>query len=271
MTSTQAMQLPDVQSRQDARGIAIDMVGVRDVRYPIAVLDKAGGLRETVGLLSLSVSLPHDVRGTHMSRFIEILNESRHEITMRTLPVLLGILRDRLKADRARVEVRFPYFVERRAPASGAEGIVDYDCTFIAEGDSRSYDFVLGVRVPVTTLCPCSKEISDYGAHNQRSDIQIYVRSIADDTGTPRFIWIEEVIEWAEAAGSSPVYSVLKRVDERHVTMQAYDRPAFVEDVVRAVGQKLQEDARVAWYAVEAVNHESIHNHNAFASITWRR
>ena len=271
MTSTTTSKLPDVQSRQDPRGIGIDLVGVRDVRYPITVLDRAGGLRETVGVLSLSVSLPHDVKGTHMSRFIEILHENRGEITMRTLPRLLELLRSRLNAERARVEVRFPYFLERQAPASGAKGIVDYDCTFIASGDSSSYDFILGVRVPVTTLCPCSKEISDYGAHNQRGDIQVQVRSVPDKTGMPQFIWIEEIVEWAEAAGSSPVYAVLKRVDERHVTMQAYDQPAFVEDVVRAVGLRLQEDARVAWFSVEAVNHESIHNHNAFASITWSR
>jgi len=263
--------LPDVQSRIDSRGIPIDMVGVRDVRYPIKVLDRNGGLRETVGILSLAVSLPHDVKGTHMSRFIEVLHERRGEITMRTLPALLEALRTKLDAERSRVEVRFPYFLERHAPASGAEGIVDYDCEFVGEAGSSSYDFVLGVRVPVTTLCPCSKEISDYGAHNQRGDIHVRVRSARGQDGSPQLIWIEEIVDWAEGAASSPVYSVLKRVDERHVTMRAYDRPAFVEDVVRAVGLRLQEDPRVAWFAVEAVNHESIHNHNAFAAITWSR
>jgi len=263
--------MDDIQSRVDDRCIHIDQVGVNDLRYPITVLDRDHEVQHTVAQLTLSVSLPHHFKGTHMSRFIEILNEHRGEITMRTLPEILHIMKSRLEAESAHIEVRFPYFLDRAAPISGAQALTDYECYFKGESNGATDDFVLGVIVPVTSLCPCSKAISDYGAHNQRGYITIEVRSIPSDTGEPAIIWIEELIEIAETSASAPVYALLKRVDERHVTMQAYDNPVFVEDMVRNAAVQLQKDQRVSWFQVHAVNQESIHNHGAFARLQWRR
>lgn len=262
--------MEDLQNGQDDRGIAIDQVGVTDIRWPITVLDRYRGEQKTVARLAASVTLPHHFRGTHMSRFIETLNEHRGEITLRTLPWILQQLKSRLGADSARIEVTFPYFVERSAPVSGAKAPMDYECAFVGEANGNQSDFQLAVRIPVTSLCPCSKAISDYGAHNQRGYISVEVRGIKEHDGSPALIWIEELIEMAEQSASAPVYPVLKREDERHVTMQAYDNPMFVEDIVRSMGMRLQRDLRVCWYRVKVVNHESIHHHNAFAQITWR-
>ncbi len=261
----------DVQSRPDTRGIPLDRVGVQDIRIPIVVLDRADERQHTVATISMSVSLPHHFKGTHMSRFVEVLNEHRGEITMRTLPTILRVLRTRLDAERAQMDVSFPYFVERAAPASGARALMDYRCAFVGEASDADTDFLLRVEVPVTSLCPCSKEISDYGAHNQRGHITIELRTVPDSSGSPALVWIEELIDVAERSASAPVYPLLKRSDERFVTMQAYDNPVFVEDMVRQVAVALREDTRVAWFHVRAVNQESIHNHNAFAAIEWRR
>jgi GTP cyclohydrolase I len=263
--------LVDVQNRPDTRGLPLDNVGVRDIRCPITVLDRQDTKQHTVASVSLSVSLPHHFKGTHMSRFVEILESHRGELTMRTIPSLLDEMRRRLHAERARVEVRFPYFIRRAAPASGAAALMDYQCWFTGESGDGRHDFILGVEVPVTSLCPCSKEISEYGAHNQRGHISIEVRSVRRTAVAPELIWIEELIDIAESSASAPVYPLLKRMDERHVTMQAYDNPVFVEDMVRNVAVQLQADSRVAWCAVRAVNQESIHNHNAFASVEWAR
>jgi len=263
--------LEDVQNYGDGRRIDIDQVGVRELRYPISVMDRENQVQQTIARISMAVGLPHHFKGTHMSRFIEVLNEHRGELTMRTLPSMLSDLKGRLDAETARVEVSFPYFIERSAPVSGAEAPVDYECEFIAEANGEGDDFVLAVRVPVTTLCPCSKTISEYGAHNQRGYIKVQVRTERDDDGLPQLLWIEELIELAEKSGSAPVYSLLKRSDERHVTMQAYDNPVFVEDVVRNVSEHLRADSRVAWYFVEAETLESIHHHNAYAQVTWKR
>jgi GTP cyclohydrolase I len=261
----------DVQNHRDDRQIPIDRVGVCDLRYPIVVLDRQSQRQSTIAKLSMSVNLPHEFKGTHMSRFIEVLNAHRGEITMRTLPVILSELKTRLDAESAHMEVTFPYFLERKAPVSGAAGIMDYQCRFTGEANGGKSDFVLSVCVPVTSLCPCSKAISDYGAHNQRGLVTIEVRTLQADNGLPTLIWIEELVEVAESSASAPVYALLKRPDERHVTMQAYDNPVFVEDIVRNVAVKLQADERVQWFRVRALNHESIHNHDAFAEITWDR
>jgi len=261
----------DMQNQSDHRQIDIDQVGVSDLRYPITVLDRAAEKQSTVASIAMSVSLPHHFKGTHMSRFIEVLNAHRGEVTMHTLPVMLRALKARLEAETARIEVHFPYFLEREAPVSGAKGLMDYECWFHGEANGRHDDFVLGVRVPVTSLCPCSKAISDYGAHNQRGQITIEIRTTTNAAGEPNMVWIEEVVDVAETSASAPVYALLKRDDERHVTMQAYDNPVFVEDMVRNVAAKLKEDERVAWFRVHAVNHESIHNHGAFAEIKWTR
>jgi GTP cyclohydrolase IB len=263
--------MEDVQGRLDERAIPIDQVGVSNLRYPVTVLDREQGHQQTVARVSMSVSLPHHFKGTHMSRFIEALNRHRGEVTMHTLPDLLQDLKSTLDAERARVEIRFPYFLERSAPISGAQALMDYECGFVGEANGHDRDFLLSVRVPVTSLCPCSKTISDYGAHNQRGHITIEVRSTQAEDGQPNLIWIEDLIAVAEQAGSAPVYALLKRSDERHVTMQAYDNPVFVEDMVRTVAGQLQADARVAWFHVHALNEESIHNHSAFARIEWRR
>ena len=269
--STATRPIEDVQNHRDLRGIAIDQVGVSELRYPITVLEPKQGEQSVTARISMSVNLPHHFKGTHMSRFIEVLNEHRGEVTMRTLPTILRDLKSKLDAESARIKVAFPYFVEKEAPESGARALMDYDCSFVGEANGGEEDFVLGVQVPVTSLCPCSKAISDYGAHNQRGVITIEVRSGRYDDGGPALIWIEELIEIAERSASAPVYPLLKRVDERHVTMQAYDNPVFVEDMVRNVAVRLQEDPRVAWFRVHAVNQESIHNHGAFAELSWQR
>ena len=261
----------DIQNQADHRNIPIDKVGVCDLRYPIVVLDRKNQSQSTIARLSMSVNLPHEFKGTHMSRFIEVLNSHRGEMTMRTLPGILAELKERLSAESAHVEAEFPYFLERSAPISGAVGLMDYQCRFVGEANGGKSDFILSVSVPVTSLCPCSKAISDYGAHNQRGEITIEVRSCGADSGAPALVWIEELIAVAETSASSPVYALLKREDERHVTMQAYDNPVFVEDIVRNVAAKLQEDERLTWFRVHAINHESIHNHGAFAEIEWKR
>lgn len=263
--------MEDVQNRPDHRQIPIDHVGVSDLRYPIIVMDRELGTQATVARLTMSVALPHHFKGTHMSRFLEVLNEHRNEVTFRTLPRILTALKERLQADSARLAAVFPYFLERAAPVSGARGLMDYECSLVGEANGVQDDFVLGVRVPITTLCPCSKAISDYGAHSQRGYVDIEVRTRRSSDGRPTPLRLEELIDIAEGAGSARVYPVLKRVDERQVTMQAYDNPTFVEDVVRNVAVRLQAEMRVEWFRVQAANQESIHNHSAFANIQWAR
>lgn len=269
--SSPGESLVDMQAQGDDRGIALQQVGVRGLRSPIVVLDRAKERQHTIAELSLSVDLPPTVKGTHMSRFVEVLDEHRGEFTLRTLPRFCEDLRQRLGSQRASVTARFPYFVEKSAPASGATSLMDLTCTFTGEVDADRTAFTLQVEVPVTSLCPCSKAISDYGAHNQRGVLAIEVRGVPDADGVPPVIWIEEILAVAEASASAPVYPLLKREDERFVTMQAYDNPVFVEDMVRNVIASLREDDRVAWVRVAAENHESIHNHNAFAEATWTR
>ena len=186
-------------------------------------------------------------------------------------PLLLHDLKTRLDAESARVEVAFPYFLERNATVSGETALMDFECGFKGESNEHGGDFALAVTVPVTSLCPCSKEISDYSAHNQRGYVTIEVRSLAAPSGESEIVWIEELVEVAESSASAPVYPLLKRVDERHVTMQAYDNPVFVEDIVRNVAIRLQSDPRISWFRVSTVNQESIHNHSAFATVEWRR
>jgi GTP cyclohydrolase I len=263
--------LPDVQATPDTRGLALDQVGIRDLRYPIDVLDRTGGTQRTIASLALSVGLPHHFKGTHMSRFVEVLSHYRGEFTMRTLPALLDELRERLGAETARVELRFPYFIEKRAPVSGLAALMDIECGFTAEDRATGRDFVLVVKAPVASLCPCSKEISEYGAHNQRGEVEIEVRPVVEDDGEPALIWFEELLEMAEASASAPLYPLLKRPDERFVTMQAYENPAFVEDIAREVAVRLHADERVASFRVRVTNFESIHNHNAFAEISGAR
>lgn len=263
--------MEDVQGRHDEREIALDRVGVSGLRYPIVVLDRDNQQQSTIATLKMSVNLPHEFKGTHMSRFIEVLNEHRGEITMRTVPTILRDLRTKLRAESAHIHVVFPYFLEKLAPVTRASALMDYECSFDAAVNCGTERFVFGVRVPVTSLCPCSKAISEYGAHNQRGHITIDVQSARDAHNNYQLIWFEELIAIAEESASAPVYPLLKRADERHVTMQAFDNPVFVEDMVRNVALVLRNDSRVAWFRIHALNEESIHNHSAFADVEWSR
>ena len=262
--------MEDVQQRADNRGVPLDKAGVTGLRYPIVVLSRDNGQQHTVATITMSVSVPQEFKGTHMSRFLEVLEQHRTDVTMWALPAILKSLRTRLNAESARIEMNFPYFLERPAPVTGATGLMDYNCTFIGESNISCDDFVLKVSVPVTSLCPCSKTISDYGAHNQRGQLTLEVRGVWKED-EPDFIWIEELIDIAESSASCPLYPLLKRPDERFVTMKAYDNPVFVEDMVRNVAVALKADSRVSWFKVHAVNFESIHNHNAFAETSWSR
>jgi GTP cyclohydrolase I len=259
------MTLVDLQSAPDGREVELDDVGVSGLRVPITFVEEGAAPQPSVAVAALSVALPHDRKGTHMSRFVEVLGE-RRQVSVLGMVSLAQAVAARLDAKRARVELAFPVFVERAAPVSGARGLVDYDVRLLATLTEEGVEVALGVQVPVTSLCPCSKAISDYGAHNQRGVVSIEVGEV--ETGRVR---LGELIEVAEANASCPVYAVLKRDDERFVTMRAYDHPVFVEDMVRGVASSLRADERVARFVVEAVNHESIHAHEAFARTAWRR
>jgi GTP cyclohydrolase IB len=251
--------MPDMQRERDTRNIPIDKVGVKDIHYPIVVMDRSKVQQHTIARINMYVDLPHQFKGTHMSRFIEILNQYRGEITMRNMGKILQEMKDRLEASCAHMELEFPYFIEKEAPVSKARSLMEYQCRL--RGTLREEkDFILGVTVPVTSLCPCSREISSRGAHNQRSAVQVEVRA-------KKFLWIEDLIAWVEACGSAPVYSLLKREDEKAVTEQAYDNPMFVEDIVRAVTEKLKAVKQIHWFRVECENFESIHNHSAYAMV----
>lgn len=258
--------LADVQGQLDTRQLPLDEVGVTGIRFPVAVWDRSRGKQDTTAEASMSVDLAAEAKGAHLSRFIEVLRDCAAELTPRTIPGILEAIRERLGAERAHLEVSFPYFLHRAAPVTGASALLDYHCWLSGQLDQTGTAVMVGARVPVTSVCPCSKTISDYGAHNQRSHITIRTRLRRDD-GYPAWMWLEELIEIAEAAASSPVYPLLKRPDERHVTMRAYDHPVFVEDMARAVALSLRRDERVVWFRADAASDESIHNHSAFARI----
>ena len=251
--------MPDMQKARDDRKIPVDKVGVKDIRYPIVVLDKNKQQQHTVARVNMYVDLPHQFKGTHMSRFIEVLNLYHGEISIESMDTILQEMQRRLEASRAHIELEFPYFIEKTAPVSGARSLMEYQCQMIGTwGDTQ--DFILGVTVPVTSLCPCSREISEKGAHNQRSLLNVQIRY-------HNHIWIEDLVVWLEQCASAPVYALLKREDEKFVTEQAYDQPMFVEDVVRAVTEKLRSIPDIYWFKVECENFESIHNHSAYALV----
>lgn len=258
-TCTKYLAIPDVQNLPDNRNIPIDKVGVKGLRYPINVKDRQQGHQHTVGIFDLFVNLPHEFKGTHMSRFIEVLNEFHWKISIQSFKPILEKVKARLSAESAHMNVEFPYFIQKRAPVTGTPGLMAYNC-FMRGALAERFDLIVGVEVPVTTVCPCSKDISDYGAHNQRGVVRVQLRF-------RKFFWIEEIIEIVEASVSSQVYSLLKRPDEKYVTEQAYDNPMFVEDVVRSAVCHLKEADNFPWYRVEAENFESIHNHSAYALI----
>lgn len=250
----------DVQNQQDYRNIDINKVGVKGIKYPIIVLDKMNGTQHVNAAINMYVNLPHHFKGTHMSRFIEILNEYRGEVNIKTIRNILNKMKERLNAQSAHIEIRFPYFIEKEAPVSKATSLMEYQCLLAGESNGHTNDFLVGITVPVTTVCPCSKEISNLGAHNQRSIVTVKLRF-------KKFFWIEDVIRLIEDSASCEVFSLLKRADEKHVTELAYKNPMFAEDVVRSAAEKLNLDTNFTWYSIESENIESIHNHSAYAYI----
>ena len=256
------MRTKDIQSQIDKRNIQIEKVGVKNIKYPIVVEDKSNGFQHTIAEIDMFVDLPHDHRGTHMSRFLEVLNSYHQEVIIDNLKPLLSDIKKQLNSQKAYIKIRFPYFVKKTAPVSKSTSLLDYDCVFEASL-SENFEFKLGVTVPITTLCPCSKEISDFGAHNQRSYVTIMVIYHT-------FVWLEELIEYAEKSASCEIYPLLKRPDEKFVTEKAFNNPAFAEDIVREITLSLQKDDRIEWFSVESENIESIHNHNAYAFVEKR-
>jgi GTP cyclohydrolase I len=254
------LPIPDVQSSPDTRRLAIDRVGIKSIRHPVKIKERAGGIQHTVATFDMYVGLPHHFKGTHMSRFVEILNAHQREISPETFPAILREMVKKLEAETGHLSMSFPYFVAKKAPVSGVESLMDYEVTFLGEVREGRQTFTLKVVVPVASLCPCSKKISERGAHNQRSHVTIAAR--VND-----FVWIEELIDAAESNASASLYGLLKRPDEKFVTEQAYDNPKFVEDMVRDVAAHLNRDKRIAGYIVESENFESIHNHSAYAMI----
>jgi GTP cyclohydrolase I len=254
------VQLHDKQSERDHRELRIDKVGVRGLRFPIQVRDKAHAVQDTVATIGMFVDLPKEFKGTHMSRFLEVLNAHGNVIHVENIPEILHAMQQKLHAATSHLEIEFPYFMVKQAPVTGRESVMDYVARFDAAACHRDILFVLTVKANVTTLCPCSKAIAAYGAHNQRGEVTVQIRS-------RKAVWIEDLIAIIESSGSSELYALLKRQDEKAVTERAYDNPVFVEDLVRNVALKLNAHPDVTWYKVEAENQESIHNHNAYACI----
>lgn len=259
------MQLHDVQALPDTRGIALDEVGVRGLRYPVKVRTRDDRAQHTVAEVTLAADLDAELKGAHLSRFVEALARQPYELGPQGCPELLGALRESVGAAQVRFEFSFPFFMERRAPVTAARALMDYQCRLITEAGRAAVRNWLIVEVPIATVCPCSKAISDYGAHNQRGTLTLSVRGANSGPNGSAAIWIEDLVEVAESCASSPVYPVLKRPDERYVTMRGYDNPVFVEDAVRDAAGTLADEQRVAWFSVEVVTDESIHNHAAYA------
>lgn len=256
----QPIGIADVQASPDLRRLPIDRVGIKDIRHPVRVKDKSQGEQHTIATFNMYVELPHNFKGTHMSRFVEILNQHDIEISVESFKEMLREMSERLNASAGRIEMTFPYFINKAAPISGVRSLMDYEVSFLGEIRDGKNTMTIKVIVPVTSLCPCSKEISDRGAHNQRSHVTVTVC-------TNTFVWVEDLIELVEKQASCELYGLLKRPDEKHVTERAYDNPKFVEDMVRDVAARLNSDDRIDRYRVESENFESIHNHSAYAMI----
>ncbi len=260
MTEACCDTIADVQASIDTRQIPIDKVGIKDVRHPVRILDRSGGEQHTIANFNMYVRLPHNFKGTHMSRFVEILNRRERELSVQSFKEMLAEMVEVLEAETGHIEMGFPYFVQKAAPVSGVQSLMDYQVTFIGEIARGQPNLTVKVVVPVTSLCPCSKSISDRGAHNQRSHVTVTARCDG-------FVWIEELIDLVEQEASCELYALLKRPDEKFVTERAYDNPKFVEDMVRDVAARLNQDDRISSYVVESENFESIHNHSAYALI----
>ena len=254
------LAIEDVQARADTRRIPIDKVGIKGIRHPVRVRDRSGGEQHTIASFDMFVRLPHDFKGTHMSRFVEILNDHEYEITVDSFRVMLREMTELLEAESGYIQMTFPYFVDKAAPVSGVRSLMDYQVTLTGTVVDGGVVMFVKVVVPVTSLCPCSKAISDRGAHNQRSHVTV-------EAETETFVWVEELIDIVEDEASCELYGLLKRPDEKYVTERAYDNPKFVEDMVRDVAQRLNDDDRILSYVVESENFESIHNHSAYARV----
>ncbi len=259
-SKAEPLSIADVQNSPDLRRLPIDKVGIKDIRHPVRVKDRSQGEQHTIAHFNMYVELPHNFKGTHMSRFVEILNSHDMELSVESFKDMLSEMTERLEAETGHIEMSFPYFINKTAPVSGVRSLMDYQVTFIGEIKDGKHTMTIKVIVPVTSLCPCSKEISDYGAHNQRSHVTITVR-------TNTFVWIEDLIDIVEKQASCELYGLLKRPDEKYVTEKAYDNPKFVEDMVRDIAAILNADGRIDAYMVESENFESIHNHSAYAMI----
>ena len=256
--------MKDIQNLQDTRNIPIDKVGIKNLKYPITVLDREKRVQQTVASINMYVDLPHDSKGTHMSRFVEMLHALKPEVSLKSFSTILEQMKSDLNAASAHIEMTFPYFIEKRAPVSKSPGYMDYTCRLIGGSDADGkLDLISEVVVPISSVCPCSKEISDFGAHNQRGEVHLRTRF-------KKFIWIEDMIDLVESAASCDVYSVLKRVDEKSVTEKGFDNPKFVEDIVRDIAAALIKDDNITWFSVSVENFESIHNHSAYAQITGK-
>ncbi|MDR1935480.1 MAG: GTP cyclohydrolase FolE2 [Candidatus Accumulibacter sp.] len=263
MSNTQkqnAAAILDVQSLADTRRIAINRVGIKSIRHPVKVLDRSGGIQHTIAVFGMYVGLPHNFKGTHMSRFVEILNSHEREISVQNFPVMLREMVRKLEAETGHIEMNFPYFIAKSAPVSGVQSLMDYDVTLTSEISHGEIASTIKAVVPVSSLCPCSKKISERGAHNQRSHVTVTARIL-------EHVWIEEIVQLVEAQASCELYGLLKRPDEKYVTERAYDNPKFVEDMVRDVAARLNAEERIGAYIVESENFESIHNHSAYALI----
>jgi len=260
MQENSSTAMEDVQGSADTRQLAINRVGIKAIRHPVKVQDKTGGIQHTIAVFNMYVSLPHNFKGTHMSRFVEILNGHEREISVENFPAMLAQMVEKLEAGSGHIEMNFPYFVNKAAPVSGVQSLMDYDVTFVGDICDGEVVSTVKIVVPVTSLCPCSKKISDYGAHNQRSHVTVTAQ-------LNEHMWLEEIIALIEAEASCELFGLLKRPDEKYVTERAYDNPKFVEDMVRDVAARLNAEARIAAYVVESENFESIHNHSAYALI----
>ncbi len=251
----------DTQNQPDFRKIPIDKVGIKGLKYPVKVLDKTTGVQSTVAQISMYVDLPHHCKGTHMSRFVEILHLFRTKVSLESISNILEDMKKILGAHSSHIEITFPYFIEKQSPKTGSKGLMDYTCSINGSSNGKKHtDIVLTITVPITSVCPCSKEISEYGAHNQRGEVKVSTRF-------KKFIWIEDIVQIVETCASCDIFSVLKRADEKFVTEKAYNNPKFVEDVARDVSKTLMEDDNITWFSVGAENFESIHNHSAYAYI----
>jgi GTP cyclohydrolase I len=260
MKARDLQNIPDVQGAPDSRKLAIDKVGIKAIRHRVKIQERTGAVQHTVATFNMYVGLPHHFKGTHMSRFVEILNAHEREITVETFQQMLREMVEKLEAEEGIIEMSFPYFIEKKAPVSGVKSLMDYEVTFTGEVRRKKQSFTMKVVVPVTSLCPCSKKISERGAHNQRSHVTVTAH-------TNDFVWIEEIVDLVEKQASCELYGLLKRPDEKYVTERAYDNPKFVEDLVRDVASVLNLDERIESYVVESENFESIHNHSAYALI----